>query len=239
MRMSYRETGQNGFRSSVVGTLILQKKPNSNHFQQELVLRWPFNQIQNFVLHNSKTKLENSLTNLVESHAQEPLDHIVSEAFKVFQTPPEMTVSEFADTERHLSSEASAMVGLWDTSVTEYLRGVMDAVSDPSIEEVVLMSASQCGKTEVILNTLAYHVAYDPCPCIIVMPNDGMCQSLSRDRIAPMVRDSPILKERLQKPKVGTAETQSPTKHSKWKFDSGISAISCKPFRKKCPSCRL
>ena len=45
-----------------------------------------------------------------------------------------MTVSEFADTERHLSSEASAMVGLWDTSVTEYLRGVMDAVSDSSIE---------------------------------------------------------------------------------------------------------
>ena len=105
-----------------------------------------------------------------------------------------MTVSEFADTERHLSSEASAMVGLWDTSVTEYLRGVMDAVSDTSIEEVVVMSASQCGKTEVILNTLAYHVAYDPCPCRIVMPNDGMCQSLSRDRIAPMVRDSPILK---------------------------------------------
>ena len=104
--------------------------------------------------------MENSSSNLVESHAQEPHDLIVSEAFKVFQMPPEMTVSEFADTERHLSSEASAMVGLWNTSVTEYLRGVMDAVSDPLIEEVVVMSASQCGKTEVILNTLAYHVAY-------------------------------------------------------------------------------
>ena len=92
----------------------------------------------------------------------EPLEEVISQAFSVFESPPEMTVSEFADSERYLSSESSAMVGLWDTTVTEYLRGIMDAVSDPSVEEIVIMSASQCGKTEVILNTLAYHIAYDP-----------------------------------------------------------------------------
>ena len=150
-------------------------------------------------------KLENFSTNYHESQESEPLERIVSQAFSVFETPPEMTVSEFADVERHLSSESSAMVGLWDTSVTEYLRGIMDAVSDPAVEEVVVMSASQCGKTEVILNTLAYHVAYDPCPCLIVMPNDSMCQSLSRDRIAPMVRDSPILKGTIAEAKSRTS----------------------------------
>jgi phage terminase large subunit GpA-like protein len=149
--------------------------------------------------------LENSSTNYQENQGLEPLEEVISQAFSVFESPPEMTVSEFADSERHLSSESSAMVGLWDTSVTEYLRGIMDAVSDPSVEEIVVMSASQCGKTEVILNTLAYHIAYDPCPCLIVMPNDSMCQSLSRDRIAPMVRDSPILKGTIAEAKSRTS----------------------------------
>ena len=150
-------------------------------------------------------KSENCLTNLPESHASEPLDEVIHRAFTVFQTPPEMTVSQFADAERHLSSESSAMVGQWDTSVTEYLRGVMDAVSDPSIEEVVVVSASQCGKTEVILNTLVYHIAYDPCPCLIVMPNDFQCTSLSRDRISPMVQYSPILRGTISEPKSRTS----------------------------------
>ena len=47
----------------------------------------------------------------------------------------------------------------------------MDAVTDPAIEEVVVMSAIQCGKTELILNPMAYYIAYDPFPCLIVMPN--------------------------------------------------------------------
>ena len=58
-----------------------------------------------------------------------------------------MTVSEFADAELQLSTESSAMAGQWDTSVTEYLRGIMNVVSDPAVEEVVVMSATQCGKT--------------------------------------------------------------------------------------------
>ena len=70
----------------------------------------------------------------------------------------------------------------------------MDAVSDPAVEMVVVMSTAQCGKTEAVLNTIGYHIHHDPCPMLVVMPNDQMCTSLSRDRIAPMVRDSPALR---------------------------------------------
>ena len=61
--------------------------------------------------------------------------------------PPRLTVSQWADAYRQLSSESSAEAGRWSTSRAEYQRGMMDAVSDPDNETVVLMTAAQVGKT--------------------------------------------------------------------------------------------
>ena len=44
------------------------------------------------------------------------------------------------------------------------MRGVMDAVSDPTVRQVVVMSAAQVGKTEVLLNMIGFHVDQDPAP---------------------------------------------------------------------------
>ncbi len=81
-------------------------------------------------------------------------------------------MSQWADTNRKLSSEASAEPGQWLTSRAEYQRGVMDAVSDPDVETVVVMSSSQVGKTEVVNNTVAYHIDQDPAPIMVVMPTE-------------------------------------------------------------------
>jgi len=112
-----------------------------------------------------------------------------------------MTISEWADTERQLSRESSSAFGQWETSINEPLRGIMDAISDPEVEEVVVMSASQVGKTEAILNAIGYHIQNDPCPILSVMPNEAMAMSMSRDRIAPMIRDTPALKGLVSDPK--------------------------------------
>jgi phage terminase large subunit GpA-like protein len=132
---------------------------------------------------------------------QRLLDEIVERSFQVFATPPEMTISEWADTERQLSRESSSAFGQWETSINEPLRGIMDAISDPEVEEVVVMSASQVGKTEAILNAIGYHIQNDPCPILSVMPNEAMAMSMSRDRIAPMIRDTPALKGLVSDPK--------------------------------------
>lgn len=107
--------------------------------------------------------------------------------------PPSLSVAEWADLERVLSPEASAAPGRWHTSAAEYLRGVMEAVSDPEIEQVVFVSASQCGKSETLLNVIGYHIQHDPSPLLCVMPTLEMCQSFSRDRLSNMLRDTPSL----------------------------------------------
>ena len=81
---------------------------------------------------------------------------IISACVKVVKPPKKLTVSEWADEYRQLSSEASAESGRWRTSRAEYQRGIMDAFSDPSIDTVVWMSSAQVGKTEALLNIIGY-----------------------------------------------------------------------------------
>ncbi len=69
----------------------------------------------------------------------------------------------------------------------------MDAVSDPSVETVVVMSSAQVGKTEVISNVIGYHVHQDPSPILAVMPTLELAEAYSKDRLAPMVRDTAAL----------------------------------------------
>lgn len=107
--------------------------------------------------------------------------------------PPRLTVSEWADEFRRLSPEASAEPGAWNTSRAEYQRGIMDAMSDPSIETVVVMTSAQIGKTEILNNIVGFHVSQDPSPILVVQPTLDMAQTWSKDRLAPMLRDTPVL----------------------------------------------
>ena len=123
------------------------------------------------------------------------------EMSKALRPPPILKVSEWADLERRLSPEASAEPGRWYTSRAEYLRGIMDAVNDPSVRQVVVMSSAQVGKTELILNILGYHIAHDPAPMLCIQPTLQMSQAFSKDRLAPMLRDTPCLKGKVKDPR--------------------------------------
>ena len=77
---------------------------------------------------------------------------VCSEGLKPYNPPTDLTVSEWADEFRKLSSEASSEPGQWRTSRAPYQKGILDAISDPSVHTVVVMSSAQVGKTEFILN---------------------------------------------------------------------------------------
>lgn len=97
-----------------------------------------------------------------------------------------------------LSPEASAEPGAWRTSRAEYQRGIMNAVSDPEVETTVVMSSSQVGKTEVINNIIGYFIDQDPSPMLLVQPTLEMGQAWSKDRFAPMIRDTPCLRDKVR-----------------------------------------
>lgn len=70
----------------------------------------------------------------------------------------------------------------------------MDAISDAVHEQIVLMLASQVGKSEILLNTLGFYIDQEPSPILVVQPRVDDAKSFSKDRIAPMLRDTPALR---------------------------------------------
>lgn len=116
----------------------------------------------------------------------------------VLKPPPELTLSQWADRYRMLSAESSAEPGRWHTDKAPYQREIMDAIGDPHVRKVVIMSAAQIGKTDAfILNTIGYYMDYAPAPMLVMQPTLDMGQTFSKDRLAPMLRDTPELRDKV------------------------------------------
>jgi len=79
----------------------------------------------------------------------------------------------------------------------------MDVASDSDTTEIVVQAGSQLGKTELLLNVIGFHVAHDPAPILVVQPtgHKGMAETFSKDRLAPMLRDTPCLKGKVKDPR--------------------------------------
>lgn len=125
---------------------------------------------------------------------------------KVVSPPPILTVSQWADRYRRLSCESAAEPGQWNTDRAPYQRQIMDAVNDPEVEDIVIMSSSQVGKTELILNIIGYYIDHDPAPMLVVQPTaKPMAEDFSKDRLAPMIRDTPTLAGKVRDAKSKTS----------------------------------
>ena len=121
----------------------------------------------------------------------------VSKAVKGFAPPEDLSVDEWADKYRRLSPESSAEAGPWRTSRTPYLREPMRAFTDPRVRKIVMVAASQVGKSELEMNIIGYIIDQDPGSILYVHPTIDDARKFSRLRVAPMIRDSKPLREKV------------------------------------------
>lgn len=77
----------------------------------------------------------------------------------------------------------------------------MDAACCPEVREVVVMKSAQVGWTESLNNTIGFHIDQDPAPVLLMQPTLEMAEAWSKDRLAPMIRDTPCLRGRIADPK--------------------------------------
>jgi phage terminase large subunit GpA-like protein len=107
---------------------------------------------------------------------------------------PLLTVSEWADQHRMLSSVASSEPGRWRTSRTPYLKEIMDALSPTSaVERIVFMAGAQLGKTECGNNWIGYVIHHAPGPMMAVWPTVDMAKNNSKQRIDSLIEESAVL----------------------------------------------
>ena len=123
----------------------------------------------------------------------------IARAWREGLTPdPRLTVSEWADRYRMLSSRNASEPGRWRTRRTPYLREIMDCLSPTSpVERVVFMKGAQIGATETGVNWIGYVIHHAPGPMMAVWPTVEMAKRASKQRIDALVEECPALSERI------------------------------------------
>jgi len=124
------------------------------------------------------------------------LDAVWAEYFKA---PPRITVTQWAEQYRILSSKDSAEPGPYRASRTPYATEPQDCLSAHSpVEEVILMWGAQTSKTTIGSNWMGYIADVNPGPAMIVQPTIDMAKRYSRQRLSPMIEESPTLKRKVR-----------------------------------------
>ncbi len=119
----------------------------------------------------------------------------------MFQPPPQLTVAEWAELNRKLSSK-TASPGPWSNHVAPYQVEPMNCGADSVVRMLTLMWAAQTGKTDGVLgNIIGYHIEHDPQGCIFMHPNDQDARDWSRQKLEPMISESPCLATRVAPPR--------------------------------------
>lgn len=113
---------------------------------------------------------------------------------QILKVPSKVSIRVWADNERVLSKEGSSEYGEWDTMRTPYMIEIYESITNPELREIVLQMASQLAKSEVVLNVFGWYAQLDPCPMMLVQPNDALAKEFSKERVAPMIRDTKVLK---------------------------------------------
>lgn len=123
---------------------------------------------------------------------------LLKKIFKLIQAPLDIKTSKWADEFRILSPEGSAEPGKWKTSTSIFQKEIMDAIDDGAVEKVTIKSSAQVGKTEILLNIVGKQIHLDPCPILVVQPTGDMAAAFSKERMGPMIRDTPVLTQRIK-----------------------------------------
>jgi phage terminase large subunit GpA-like protein len=79
------------------------------------------------------------------------------------------------------------------------MRAIMDALSPSQAKRrVVFMKAAQVGATEAGNNWIGYVIHHAPGPMLCVQPTVELAKRFSRQRVDPLIEESPILRARVK-----------------------------------------
>jgi phage terminase large subunit GpA-like protein len=155
----------------------------------------------------------------------------LKDAIAILKPPDLLTVTEWSDRYRILDEKTAAVPGRWQTSRTPYLQEIMDAFTHPDIEEIIFCKASQIGGTEALLNILAYIVAQDPSPTLLVYPTLELAEFASSNRIQPMVTLIPETAVRYNDKDSKTLELQFDGMYLALSGANSPASLSSRPIR--------
>ena len=139
-----------------------------------------------------------------------------------FRPDPDLTVEEWAEGHRVLSSETSAEPGPWRTARVPHSGEIMRALSpsEPA-QEVTFVAGTQVAKTEIGNNFIGYIMDWAPGPAMMVYPTSNTGKRSSRTRLATMIESTPRLRA-----KVSEKQRDKSNSATLKEFPGGVLAVA-------------
>jgi len=109
-----------------------------------------------------------------------------------------LSVSQWADRHRVLTTKQSGVPGRWRTAVNPMLQEIMDCLGVASpVREIVVMKSNQVGVTEAMINGLGYIMHHAPGPAMVLMPTLADRDTWKTQKLNPLLQDTPAVRDLL------------------------------------------
>ena len=117
---------------------------------------------------------------------------------KSFAPPPKLSTTEWANRYRYLAAESAALPGKYNTTLTPWIPGILEAIDDPQIWKIVCMKSAQIAWTDgVINNWLGRIIDLDPSPVIGLFAKADAAREYGDEKFRPMVTATPRLADKV------------------------------------------
>lgn len=118
---------------------------------------------------------------------------LLDEVWGLWAPPPRSSPSDWVSANIMLPESAAASGQLCDMSKTPWGIEPVNAMADRRVRRIVMMWAVQLAKTQVTLNAAGWRIKHDPVPILYCQPAIEDCEEFSKERLGPMLEDSPEL----------------------------------------------
>ncbi len=117
--------------------------------------------------------------------------------FRLFDPPPDITVSEWAIRNRVLPKGTTSRPGPFKPE--KFQVEMMDVVLNPLVHEVVIQKSTQVGYSDAVINNICgYFIDADPKPIMLVQPTIENAKDYGKKRIKPMIDSCAALSAKIR-----------------------------------------
>lgn len=109
--------------------------------------------------------------------------------------------SQWAEQYGIIPAKGNAEPGPYSFERTPYLREIIDLAVDPSVKKVVMVKSAQLGFTQLVGLLIGYFAQACPSSIMVVQPTLDAAKSFSKKKIAPMIRETPVLVGLISEPR--------------------------------------
>lgn len=132
-----------------------------------------------------------------DAYTKDDLNWFFQALSDCFRLPSEKPIDEWAEENMFLPSNVSEP-GRYSLARTPYAREwLRDLSPDSGVNEVILLTGAQVGKTQVMLDSVMYHIDELPANQIYVFPDAAILKEFIKTKLDPLIEANPKIKAKL------------------------------------------